>query len=118
MHTKSRSEARKHTRIIHGQIETQDGTWRLLSRGIMHYLHGGFFYEHAADNNTCTDWFFYPHEVQTPSQPASGCVFLIGAMRVCVSEAGEEKRQRAAGTNPSATQITSGLSGHIGAQRA
>ena len=59
-------------------------------------------------------FFFFSMGGANSSQPASGCVFL---RHMCESSR-EEKRQRAAGTNPSATQITSGLSGHIGAQRA
>lgn len=68
---------------------------------------------HAADNYTCTDQRLSTGGANS-TQPASGCVFL----RHMCERSREEKRQRAAGTNPSATQITSGLSGHIGAQRA
>lgn len=64
-------------------------------------------------NYICDDWRLSVGG-ENSSQPASGCV-LLG--HTC-ERSREEKRRRAAGTNLSATQIASGLSGHIGAQRA
>ncbi len=119
MDTKSRHEARYHA--LHPNYSWQK--WylklnsRLLSQGIMHDFQTlGTFWRmaaHVVDNYTCTDQRFSTGGANS-SQPASGCVFL----RHMCERSREEKRQRAAGTNPSATQITSGLSGHIGAQRA
>lgn len=116
MDTKSRSEARNH--VIHLNYQWQKWESRLNSRlslwGIMHDSYMPILVEaHAADNCIYNDRRLFTWGANC-SQPASGCVLL---WHMC-ERSREEKRRRAAGTNPSATQITSGLSGHIGAQRA
>lgn len=82
--------------------------YRLVSRGDRAWLQNAGHIR--ATNYICNDWRLSAGG-ENSSQPASGCVLL----RHTCERSREEKRRRAAGTNPSATQIASGLSGHIGA---
>lgn len=118
MDTKSTSEARNHVLHLNLPWQKQNSglNARLLLWEIIHdfYTLDTFWWLHMQQIITCVLFWRLSTGGANSSQPASGCVFL----RHMCEWSREEKRQRAAGTNPSATQITSGLSGHIGAQRA